>query len=154
MSAWIVSNTCISLLVEACFRYECLEAPIAPDALGQLLWKENHRSVNYRYNEQRRTPRFHHDSTRRIREPHRVWPEGTWTYTEYGTIREAVRDPHLVYKQASCYRYQTCERDDWEQSQAYHIVDKLMITLCQATGLTADQMTETPEWEKRPWYVE
>ena len=63
MSAWIVSNQHIALLVEAIYRHEVpLENPLGPDELGQLLWDENYKSVNYRYDNNETAPTYIHQS--------------------------------------------------------------------------------------------
>ncbi len=52
MSAWIVSQNHIRLLVEALHKYEVINGAtqgITTDTLGQMLWPENVKSVNHRY---------------------------------------------------------------------------------------------------------
>jgi hypothetical protein len=139
MSAWIVSKAHIDALVSEAAR----RGPDGPfmwehggrrhtlpfaDAVratevGQMLWKENHRSINYRYDERGRTP--HYD----------------WNET-----------PHLpsmwVYKANACYSYQTCERTDWEQSEAFAFVQALYAALLPEVG---PDPRNTKEWNDAPW---
>lgn len=63
--------------------------------IGQMLWDENHRSVNYRYQEETPNRLYLHD---RVEEP-----------------LSAVARLKLL----NCYEYQTCEHPEWESSKAY-----------------------------------
>jgi hypothetical protein len=55
LSAWVVSNAHIDVLVNAAAEYGVL-GEAQPQRLGQQLWHENVRSVNYRYGEPSKTP--------------------------------------------------------------------------------------------------
>ena len=139
MSAWIVSENHIRLLVEALYKYELVPSPsMTPETLGRILWKENHKSVNYRYGERQRTPRYAHDSK----------AIAMWEYPSPGTgiIRELVRIPALVYKQASCYQYQSCERDDWETTTASKLI-KALTNYLEKRGEDAND-------DAHPWGIE
>lgn len=151
MSAWMVSHGHITLLVEACFRYEIVKPHDGtPDAVGQMLWRENRRSVNARYEETHRTPTYRHDSDRIL---HALrWP--TNTLGSLGTARELVRVPHLVYKQLACYEYQSCEHAGWKQSDAYRLIQDLRLAVLASMGMTEDEAGETDEWATDPWGLE
>jgi hypothetical protein len=94
MSAWIVSEKLISLLVNEASKAQTINGE-DPSALGQMLWEENHKSINARY-------------TSRVE----VCPRFTFKRpaTSYG--------PLAVIKQIDCYEYQSCEHDGWKDSKA------------------------------------
>ena len=119
MSAWIVSKKHIDLLVAAAKNRH-------PDALGQMLWAENHKSVNYRYGEKRPTPPY--------------------TFTP---PTEPI-DQILLLKQIHCYDYQSCEHDGWERSEAYKLCKKL-----EAACLAAlpPGVEDSPEYSQAPWGI-
>ena len=129
MSSYIVSKNDIALLTEALFRYEVITTETTPDAIGALLWDENHRSVNERYNEDTPTPGYRH---------------GGMSLTQ-------VRNPLLVYKQVRHYVYQSCDHDAWEHSEAARLMTLLEEATLKATGLSADTIRRTPAWDALPW---
>lgn len=146
MSAWIVSENHIRLLVEACYKYEVLkDDTLTPDALGQLLWRENHKSVNARYGERKRTPRFQHDSQAMA-----AWP---YPSPGQGCIRELARRPALLFKQAGCYHYQSCEHPTWERSAAASMITRLIEAIALSQGRTIDEMYEGMQGNE-PWGIE
>ena len=143
MSAWIVSENHIRLLVEALYKYEVVDGiyhhMYTPDTLGKMLWRENYKSVNCRYNKRARAPHFTHDSTAVI----------AWTYPSLGrgVIRDLARNPRLVYKQACCYQYQSCEHDAWKRSAACSLIARLLEVIEKTTG------TEEMD-DRQPWGIE
>ena len=142
MSAWIVSQNHIRLLVESLYKYEVIDGAdhaLTPDVVGHILWRENYRSVNYRYSERHRTPHYVHRSD----------ATATWTYPypNQGMIRDLVRNPALVYKQASCYKYQSNEHPGWNASQACAFVTKLQEVIEKNTGTAGRDNNE-------PWGIE
>ena len=142
MSAWIVSQNHIRLLVEALYKYEVIDGAnhcLTPDVVGRILWRENHRSVNRRYERRSRTPRYTHDST----------AVATWEYPTpgQGAVRDLTRNPALVYKQACCYQYQSCEHNGWEKSQACSLMARLLEVI--------EKTTETDKMDDgQPWGIE
>lgn len=72
--------------------------------VGAMLWRENDRSVSYRYSE---------------------GPTGYGTDVPYEHKQRPVLSPVAVLKALDCYEYQTCEHPDWRQSQAYQFCDSL-----------------------------
>lgn len=138
MSAWTVENGHIDVLVGALAEYDLLDGR-DPQTVGQLLWKENYRSVNYRYNERTRTPGYVLHTT------------------------EAPLRPVAVLKAISCYRYQTCERPDWTKSRAYKITERLTAAVLDRHPALAEERpsrwspgTEPayltlPEYDSAPW---
>lgn len=65
--------------------------------MGQILWDENYRSVNYRYDEDYSAPTFKVDP-----------------YVKMSAVE--------TVKLCDCYNYQTCEAPDWKETEAYAIM--------------------------------
>jgi hypothetical protein len=74
------------------------------DAVGAMLIAENRRSVGYRYSTERELP----------------GPIDTSKLDDY-TYHHLIGypDPLIVLKAVACYRYQSCETPDWEDSDAF-----------------------------------
>lgn len=111
MSAYIVEQNHIEYLVDALFsptndmipylHHDLALDKATPDKVGQLLWEENHRSVNFRYKEKGETPRFKYRG------------------------KCYASDPLQVIKSIHCYNYQTCEHPEWETSGVKKILGRL-----------------------------
>ena len=139
MSAWIVSQNHIRLLTEALYKYEVIDGAnhcLTPDVAGRILWRENYRSVNCRYERRSRTPRYTHDSA----------AVATWAYpcAGRGIVRDLVRIPALVYKQTCCYQYQSQEHAGWEKSEACSLIARLLEAIEKTTG--TDEMDGNEPW--------
>ena len=69
----------------------------------------------------------------------------TWTAAECrAAARASLADPVHILSALACFRYQSCERPDWEQSEAaafYHAL------LHAAIG-------DLPGWDAAPWHLE
>lgn len=87
--------------------------------VGAMLWNENHRSVDHRYNEA---------SDREV-----------YRFKESPITSNLV----AVLKAIDCYEYQTCEHDEWEQSEAF--------AFCQALRKAVIHML--PGYEEAPWRI-
>lgn len=150
MSAWIISENHVRLLVEALFQYEVMStnasAPMTPEALGKLLWRENHKSINHRYAKRARTPHYIHDSAALC----------AWDYPTpgRGLVRELCRDPWLVLKQIGCYQYQSCEHAGWETSVASAYMAKLEAQIAKSLGCTIDEAYKNRQhFGNAPWGI-
>lgn len=121
MSAWIVSQAHIDVLVQALAEGEHVTT-VDPDEIGRVLWRENHRSVNARYDQRHRTPPYAY------RRPAQKIP------------------PSGVLYAIGCYDYQSCEHDGWESSQARRWVS----TLAEALRAHPD-VDPSPEFGTYPW---
>lgn len=88
MSAWIVTKGHIDCLVQAMI-VEGIVPMADATSTGKLLWDENHRSVNCRYDESESTPDYVFEGV------------------------EAPLDDLVVWRQLDCYDYQTCEHAEW-----------------------------------------
>lgn len=122
MSAWIVSKAHIDVLVHAMGKRELLE--VSPDEAGRILWAENHRSVNYRYQENTPTPAYRYAA-----------PPVDWT-------------PAQLTKIVGCYSYQSCESHDYEETTAGRMVGDLSDAL-EREGADG----ESDEARSAPWGV-
>lgn len=109
MSAFVVSNEHINALVNFGIgaNYfdpvtKCTESITRSTAerVGQILWDENQRSVNYRYHDTEHAPVF------------KFRPNG------YGHFMTAVQ----IIKLCHGLDYQSCETDDWPQTVAHSIL--------------------------------
>lgn len=139
MSAWIVSNDHIDVLVNALAASGTLPPDTDWRALGQELWHENHLSVNYRYDENTPTP----------------------TYVL--RTSEAPLHPVAVLKAIGCFDYQSCEHEGWEDSRACQLLTALRTSLIESTGLAGDEDQEAagrtrywnhPVYNAAPWGFE
>lgn len=143
MSAWLVSESHIQLLVNAASagsfggvrlaldeealqegRLEPGEAwvkvtDLPPTLLGQTLWEENRDSVAYRYNGREETG-------------------DPVTYCAGPTL---VADPVTILKQIDVYEYQACEHPHWDESVAK--------AFCEA--LRKDVVTRLTGYDAAPW---
>jgi len=163
MSAWIVSQNHIALLVEACFKYKVVKPEDGtPDDVGQMLWEENHRSINYRYNEDSQAPQYMHNSRARgtgLFRYHIPSRDGHTTRevtipNALGTIRELIQNGRLLYKQIRCYCSQACEHPAWEQSASCRLMADLAIAVEKSMGMTADEIEQYPRWDAHPWGID
>ena len=79
------------------------------DNVGQMLWEQNYRSVNYRYDEYVPTPR----------------------YTFAIVPREEMNVLDAISLTMS-YEYQSCETPDWERTEAHEFAEALIRMLIHA----------------------
>jgi hypothetical protein len=115
MSAWIVSKKHIDVLVAGAI--ECggfdhrgkfiVVSEENASEIGKMLWRENHKSINYRYGERSRTPAYKY---------------ATPFDCMVGMTNGRIVDPALLAKQVACYNYQTCEHPGWTGSQAHSLI--------------------------------
>jgi hypothetical protein len=125
MSAWIVSKAHIDVLTAGLVQHGFIKEEERA-TIGWYLWKENHASVNYRYSEHTKTPAY---------TPTTV-PEGL----RVGAV-------HIVAA-VHCYNYQTCEHDDWEQSNARRFTMALLGAVSDLPTLVAhDKGTQGTDWQ-------
>ena len=103
MSAFIVSKKHIDIIVNALSGVDSPELHM--DNTGQMLWEENFKSVNYRYNENSKCPKY-------------VFKKPEKEYT-----------PVEIAKFVHCYMYQSCEHDEWGDSDAKATANKLLTDL-------------------------
>ena len=112
MSAWIVSNRHIDYLVTALIAAELIP-PSDATKIGRTLWRENLKSVAFRYP-------YDHSGTRPgpTRFEDRDVDEYEWQETP-------VLTGGALAKTVGCYDYQTCEHPTYKTSIAYRFVQDL-----------------------------
>lgn len=110
MSVWIVSKKHIDYIVTALKNAGLADDP---DKAGRLLWRENLRSVAYRYPQDKSGSRpgpagFRDRDVKRY----------TWEQTE-------LLSGGALAKTLGCYRCQSSEHPGWDTSKAHRLVNKL-----------------------------
>jgi hypothetical protein len=138
MSAYIVDRGTIAYLVEAGRHFDTASSPLIwskatkaiagscgaqavlvpgmmdPAEVGQMLWDENIRSIEYRYPDtvaSKDYPGGPCGDSLRYSE-HRVPPFRIFTVPQ-------------VIMTAKCFAYQACETNDWERSEAHSYIEAL-----------------------------
>lgn len=140
MSAWTVSNAHIDVMVNAAAEYNLLSGK-DPQTVGQMLWRENYRSVNARYGERTRTPHYVLSTT------------------------EAPLLPAAVVAAVRCYSYQSCEHAGWQASTARKLSDALVAAAesrmpASDLALVSQHGCQVPQYQtnaldsKLPWGFE
>lgn len=134
MSAFIVDRGHIAYLVQAGKVWNTPRTPVTwgryhnfglsggsaktqrtPAEVGQMLWDENIRSIQYRYP----------DTKENL--DNAPGPCGeSFRYSDHRVPRNVpFVDPVQVVKACDCFSYQSCETDDWELSEAYTYIEAL-----------------------------
>ena len=103
MSAFIVSKKHIDAICEYVVinKKNGYGIPDDPNELGQILWKENHRSVNSRYSEKSKSPKYQFETT---------------------DLRTTAAD---FMKLLHCLDYQSCEHPKYDKSKAHKYIREL-----------------------------
>lgn len=131
MSAWTVSKKHIDLLVTLAAQAELL-GDNTETQLGQILWDENYRSVNCRYDENTPTPRY-----------------------EFTPFNLSSLSTTAQIKQIKCYQYQTCETEDYDTTPSIILTDKLSKLLEADVKIPKGKgIRDTAEWDTAPWGVD
>lgn len=138
MSAFIVPKEHIHYLLEAANSMQAgrfswwskqivdrrrLGADCSYDQIGQMLWSENEKSFNARYNETDKTCYY---------EVHKE------TYLH-------VFEPVQVIKSVKCYQYQSCEHSEWNDSEAKVFTDTLIDAAIRRLSGYDDALWGSPE---------
>lgn len=134
MSAFVVDNNVIDAILEygsrpyygGAFHYffdekwhEIRDCDPAINLVGQALINQNYASVNHRYTELDIPPEY--------------------IYKPYRKPISAIQ----MIKACDCYMYQACETDNWEQTEAFAIVD----------AIRERAIHDIPGWEEAAWGV-
>jgi hypothetical protein len=82
-------------------------------AVGRMLIAENVASVSYRYGEK--------DLAELPGPNDQTGLHGDYRFREFA----GYPDPIVILKAVACYRYQSCETPDWEESEAFAFCDAL-----------------------------
>ena len=133
MSAYVVGRDHVWYLVEALGQLVHSEAAFDKQAeWGQTLWDENVRSVQYRYPDC----------------PLAELPGPIDCTYQYGAheirrIPSVTADPVAVLKACDGYEYQACETDDWADTPAHGLIERLRVLAIHAL----------PGYEDAAWEV-
>ena len=136
MSAWLVTQTHIAALSTA-----LADLGHDPQAVGEVLLRENERSLRYRYDERAAT-----------------WePDLSAPFRFNGP----VRGPGIAWlvKALDCYDYQACEHPDYPSSQARALILEIErqiggATEDEAPAVTLDEIRTSSEYARAPWGIE
>lgn len=102
------------------------------DHAGQLLWDENARSVNARYNKNESAPAY------------------SWKPIDLDRASVGMPVAVLVLGSVRCLRYQSCETDNYGETRAARFLDRIEAEACRRMidthdapwGFTRDWMNE------------
>lgn len=145
MSAYVVSNNHINAIVRFMdakknnqfanfgrWLFKLYDPAAIGNAIGKELLKENVRSVNYRYNEKGRAPKFVYDAT------------------------PAPVAPIEMLKLINCLDYQSCERNDWHKSTANLILSAIKVSILEDLAGLNDHSGQKPiqlSYNSAPWSI-
>jgi hypothetical protein len=131
VSAFLVSDAHISFIVDfansALPKYNRLPGGAAlsdPQGVGEILHKANVDSVNYRY-------------------PQDTCEPPVWQWKPSGPHAATLENLVKFLKALDCLEYQSCERNDWEESQAFKIIRTLR-------GMAINSL---PGYDSAPWGI-
>lgn len=130
MSAYVVSKITIDALVTWASDQLTIDGSFneTPQELGQLLWHENHRSVNHRYREASPTPEYVFEAVRT---------------RDVGDKLAAITAIEII-KLCHHLDYQSCEHPEWEASRANALLRRI----------ASDTVRRMPGYREAPWGLE
>lgn len=171
MSAFVVDKAHIDAMIQAGIEFRLYGSDLSwyhedqrheltlanADAVGAMLWGENARSVGYRYSYDGRVGYYGPEGAAELEADHgedlpgryvdvEVAPGVTidmpewaepYAYKRYGNALKPV----VVLKAIDCYEYQSCEHDEWAESEAH--------AFCHA--LRKRMIHSLPGYEDAPW---
>ena len=129
MSAFIVNKTHIDAIVTVLYQEKCpnIQEEFSKyggnlNLIGQILWDENFKSVNYRYSDDAKSPKYSHK----------------------------VKSVSLIQaiKALDCLNYQSCEHPDYYASES-HKVQTLLKNVLFRKMKYSDPEYEKAAWEVR-----
>jgi hypothetical protein len=111
------------------WRQCALQGPFTPDRLGEMLWTENERSVEARY------PSDHAEM---------LSIDYCLGYAYTPVPIKCRLTLAAAFSAIACLSYQSCEHDEWGDSEAYRFLDALKSSLVNAL----------PGYSEAPWEVD
>jgi hypothetical protein len=102
LSAFVVDKAHIDTLTNAAIQLLVIK-PSEAESLGQLLWDENQRSVNYKYGENEEVTEYERD------------------------VFDAPFHPIAILCVLRAYEYQAEETADWEETEAFTWCEKIRL---------------------------
>jgi len=101
--------------------------------LGQMLWDENIRGVSHRYPG---------ESTDTLPGPCRE----SFKFTERDVQTDRKIDPVQLLKSLSCLEYQSCDRPEFKDSEAAHVIERM-----RGSAICALKGYDRAEWGAPPY---
>lgn len=133
MSAWLVTKRHIDVLTYGMVKHGIIILS-ERDKIGRMLWSENYRSIRARYG---------------VDEHNRRRPPYECAYPPF-----KYQDDIVIFKQAGCYQYQSCEHNGWARSDSKWFTDVLISRTAQALGhIDPGTVYERPDYRTAPWGV-
>ena len=129
MSAFTVSKEHIDSMVYALDLDGKKRDQETRNVLGQILWDENYKSVNFRYNGKDEAPKY------------------------VFTTPEKPYSLYAAYKNCRCYNYQSCETDNYNATLACAINAVLMATIERCLEMTKEEIQKMPQYEEAEWGI-
>lgn len=133
MSAFLVADAHINFIVDfantALPKYNKLPGGASlsdPQGTGEILYKANVASVDYRY----------------PADAGNAAPD--WSWKPSGPIPATLENLVKFLKALDCLEYQSCEPNDWEESQAFKIIRALR-------GMAINSL---PGYDSAPWGID
>ena len=129
MSAYVCSKRHIQTIAEA-YSEKFSDSTLR---VLNILYKENIKSVNYRYDQSTKLTNFR----------------------KVDTIKPVSK--MQLFKLIECLNYQSCEHDGWESSKAYAMLELLRSHILKDVlveyNTTEDNINGTPAWQKADWSI-
>lgn len=116
---------------------------LTADRVGQMLLTENVRSVDYRYPGGEDLPGRYVMATLPGFDVEVRAPEYLQPYTFTASPHRHWK-PVEILKAIDCFEYQSCETDDWRETEAY--------AFCQA--LRSRMIDQLPGYDDAPWGID
>jgi hypothetical protein len=148
MSAFLCSENHLSLLANA-----AAIDPAGKDAAFALLLAENLRSLQHRYphypdmwEDADKSARIEAPASELVEQALKVrLPRSPWKFD--GALSAKVLATQIV-KACDCYDYQACETDDYKQSEAAALVEKIRAQAIEIGGeKSGSQLWDAMLWE-------
>lgn len=133
MSAWFVNKKHIDIIVTGMANFDMLvtigtrtvKVRGNETLVGKVLWFENARSIDARYNDDEDTA-------------HNTQAVNGYVFENMGAVKTGA-----LGKLTHSYAYQSCEHDGWEASDAKRMVDAIYDNL----------VAKLPGYDDAPWSI-
>lgn len=132
MSAWVVSDDHIRLLVQADQLYGPILEPDTASDICSMLIRENVYRVNCRYGAG-------------AEQSHAIVYRPVWRE------EDPLKFKYTVLKAISCYQYQCSEGHDPERSSMWQFCDRLRDLILSSLEVTWQMAWQHPLYDAAPW---
>ena len=147
MSAWIVSDRHIDVIVRGLCRRELVDG-LSPNDIGRQLWRENLKSIHHRYPDTAETDDNYPGT-------YPGWRAAEVDHYVYQVPADTTQELPLLLNSLDSYDYQTCEHPGYRTSRAHEWVVRLReaLTAEGVTPLTPGTQGGLASWNV-PWREE